>query len=104
MGPADDVDGAGEGVAAVREVRDARGGRERPREAGGAHGAHLGRPSRTPEPAPREAARRKRQRRQPRPRPAGGADALGDFLTSREGKAVQKKVMRGVFGMLRKRL
>ena len=34
----------------------------------------------------------------------GGADALGDFLTSREGKALQKKVMRGVFGMLRKRL
>jgi hypothetical protein len=29
---------------------------------------------------------------------------LSDFLTSREGKALQKKVMRGVFGMLRKRL
>jgi hypothetical protein len=34
----------------------------------------------------------------------GGLDVLSDFLTSREGKARQKKVMRGVFGMLRKRL
>jgi uncharacterized protein len=35
---------------------------------------------------------------------AGGVDVLTDFLTSREGKALQKKVMRGVFGMLRKSL
>ena len=32
------------------------------------------------------------------------ADSIGDFLRSREGKALQKKVMRGVFGMLKKRL
>ena len=38
------------------------------------------------------------------PPAGGGADVLGDFLTSREGKALQRKVMRGVFGMLRKRL
>jgi hypothetical protein len=36
------------------------------------------------------------------PKPAGGG--LGDFLNSREGKAVQRKVVRGLFGMLRKRL
>ncbi|HZG49835.1 MAG TPA: helicase HerA-like domain-containing protein [Thermoleophilaceae bacterium] len=35
---------------------------------------------------------------------AGGIDTLGHLLTSREGKALQRKVMRGVFGMLRKRL
>jgi hypothetical protein len=29
---------------------------------------------------------------------------LGDFLTSREGKAMQRKVLRGVFGMLKKQL
>jgi Bacterial protein of unknown function (DUF853) len=29
---------------------------------------------------------------------------LTDFLTSREGKSLQKKVMRGLFGMLRKSL
>jgi hypothetical protein len=28
---------------------------------------------------------------------------VGDFLTSREGKAMQRKVLRGVFGMLKKR-
>ena len=36
--------------------------------------------------------------------PDGGAGAIGDFLRSREGKALQKKVARGIFGMLRKRL
>jgi hypothetical protein len=29
---------------------------------------------------------------------------LGDFLGSREGKALQRKVARGMFGMLKKRL
>jgi hypothetical protein len=46
---------------------------------------------------------RKREPKSPPPK-AGGADVIGDFLTSREGKALQKKVMRGVFGMLKKRL
>jgi hypothetical protein len=51
-------------------------------------------PPRKPKPAPRKA-----------PAPGGsGADAIGDFLRSREGKALQKKVTRGIFGMLRKRL
>ena len=35
---------------------------------------------------------------------AKGAGGIGGFLKSREGKAVQKQVMRGVFGMLKKRL
>ena len=46
-------------------------------------------------------------RRAPERAPApkgGGADAIGDFLSSRQGKAMQKKVVRGIFGMLRKRL
>jgi hypothetical protein len=33
-----------------------------------------------------------------------GADELGDFLGSRQGKAIQREVIRGVFGMLRKRI
>jgi hypothetical protein len=49
------------------------------------------------------APRRSRTRRAPAP-PQGGADALGDFLRSREGKALQRKVTRMIFGMLRKRL
>jgi DNA helicase HerA-like ATPase len=40
------------------------------------------------------------QRRAPAPDPGG----IGDFLNSRQGKAVQREVIRGVFGMLRKRL
>ena len=29
---------------------------------------------------------------------------VGEFLNSRQGKALQKQVVRGVFGMLKKRL
>jgi len=53
-------------------------------------------PARVPEP-------RTRRRRAPEPS-AGTADTIGGFLTSRQGKALQREVMRGVFGMLRKRL
>jgi hypothetical protein len=35
---------------------------------------------------------------------AGGVEAIGKFLQSREGKRLQNQVVRGVFGMLRKRL
>ena len=38
-----------------------------------------------------------------KPPPAPG-DPLTDFMTSRQGKALQKEIVRGVFGMLRKRL
>ena len=55
-----------------------------------------------PAPAPK-APKAPRSRRAPAPK-GGGADAIGDFLTSRQGKALQREVMRGVFGMLRKRL
>jgi DNA helicase HerA-like ATPase len=53
------------------------------------------------EPAPPKP--RREPRREPVP-PAGTADTLGDFLTSRRGKALQREMMRGVFGMLRRRL
>jgi DNA helicase HerA-like ATPase len=33
-----------------------------------------------------------------------GAGALGDFLTSKHGKQLQKEVIRGVFGLLKKKL
>ena len=35
---------------------------------------------------------------------AGGADVRGDFLTSRQGKSLERQVVRGIFGMLRKKL
>jgi hypothetical protein len=50
-------------------------------------------------PAPKPKGRPKRA---PAPKPGGGD--LGDFLRSRQGKAIQREVIRGVFGMLRKRL
>ena len=50
------------------------------------------------EPPPRPRTRR-RKPAPPRPGPGG----IGDFLTSREGKTLQREVLRGVFGMLRKR-
>ena len=52
-------------------------------------------------PLPREDARRAPA---PRSDPAHPTDAIGDFLRSREGKALRRKVERGLFGMLRKRL
>jgi DNA double-strand break repair helicase HerA and related ATPase len=47
------------------------------------------------------------QRRKPKPRApaptASTSDAIGDFLNSRSGRALQKEIVRGVFGMLKKR-
>jgi hypothetical protein len=34
---------------------------------------------------------------------AGGVAAVTSFLQSKEGKQLQKEVMRGVFGLLKKR-
>src|SRR4051794_25496903 len=34
----------------------------------------------------------------------GGMDSIGDFLNSRQGKSLQRQVVRGVFGMLKKKL
>jgi DNA helicase HerA-like ATPase len=36
--------------------------------------------------------------------PQGGTDALGDFLKSKEGRQVQREVIRGMFGLLKKRM
>jgi hypothetical protein len=99
MAPVDDVEGA-----AKASPLWARYGQRA--EAQSAREMLAGRMADAAEPAQKPAAPRPRApRREPRrePAPTGGADAVGDFLTSREGKALQRKVMRGVFGMLRKR-
>ena len=54
------------------------------------------------EPEPLEAP--VRRRRQPAPARGNGGDPVTDFLSSRQGKAVQREVIRGMFGLLRKRL
>ncbi len=46
----------------------------------------------------RSTARRRKQAPDP------PSDPLTDFITSRQGKALQREIVRGVFGMLRKRL
>ena len=38
------------------------------------------------------------------PEPDSPTDAIADFLGSRQGKALQRKLARGAFGLLRKRL
>jgi DNA helicase HerA-like ATPase len=47
--------------------------------------------------------RSRRRRRAPAPR-TSTPDAIGDFLGSRQGKTLQREIVRGVFGLLRKRL
>jgi DNA helicase HerA-like ATPase len=100
MAPADDVDGAARASALwarYGERVDAQSARE----------LLAGRlaPPAPEEPDERPDARAPRQprRRAPAP-PASTADAIGDFLRSRQGKAIQRQVTRGVLGMLRKRL
>jgi DNA helicase HerA-like ATPase len=50
-----------------------------------------------------KAAPAKAQQKEAAKAAGGGAGAVGKFLKSREGKAMQKQVVRGVFGMLKKR-
>jgi DNA helicase HerA-like ATPase len=55
-----------------------------------------------PEPATAPAPSRAPRRRAPAPA-RSTPEAIGDFLTSRDGKRLQRQVVRGIFGMLRKR-
>jgi DNA double-strand break repair helicase HerA and related ATPase len=55
-----------------------------------------------PEPAVTAADPAPTRRRRAEPGPRG--DPLTDFLGSRQGKAIQREVIRGMFGLLRKRL
>jgi len=50
----------------------------------------------------REPRRRRSRRRAPAPADST-PDAIGDFLNSRSGRAIEREIVRGVFGLLRKR-
>ena len=101
IGPADDVEAAAKAsplfakygtrleTESAREKLEARLDRAEEAE-----------PARAPAPN----GKRRRRRAAPAPAPAGGLGQLGDFLGSREGKALERKVARGLFGMLKKRL
>jgi len=107
MAPADDVDGAAKASPLFAKY-GSRMERESAREKlagrmGAATAAQAPGSGDAPAEAPMEHV--------PVPRPApkapkreGGGDTVGDFLRSRQGKSLQRQVVRGVFGMLRKRL
>ena len=107
MGPADDVEGAARSsplfakygtrvdAQSAREQLAARMTAATPAAASGAPPAECA-PGREPE-APAPAPRR-------REKADDGSGAVGDFLRSRQGKALKRQVVRGVFGMLRRRL
>jgi hypothetical protein len=101
IGPAPDVDG----VAKASPLWATYGTRTEADSAREQLAARMEQADADAEPEPKPAKQRSRRRKPaPAPAPSRGVDALGDFLTSREGKALQRKVLRGVFGMLKKRV
>jgi DNA helicase HerA-like ATPase len=103
MAPADDVEGA----AKVSPLFAKYGTRVDAQSAREMLAARLEPPA-APEPAPHESGGGRPHRRRAQ---TGGSDALGQgtkalgkFLKSRQGKALEKQVARGIFGMLKKSL
>jgi DNA helicase HerA-like ATPase len=101
MGPADDVDGAAKASPLFAKYGtrvDSESAREKLAARTAAAAAAKPVPPSAPPPAPapehKEAAKAG----------SGGVDAVGKFLKSRQGKALERQVVRGVFGMLKKRL
>jgi len=97
MDPADDVDGTAKasplfakyGTRIDNEsAREVLAGRLAAATAAAAPAPAAAEPATAPAPAPKP------------PAPSGGG--LGDFLNSRQGKQLQKEVVRGVFGLLKK--
>jgi hypothetical protein len=100
IGPADDVEGAAKAsplFAKYGTRLEADSAREK-------LAGRVAQAEPAAEAAPARAPKRKRGRREAPAPPPGGLDQVGDFLGSREGKALQRKVARGLFGMLKKRL
>jgi uncharacterized protein len=56
-----------------------------------------------PAPAPAPAPKAERKHREAAGAAAGGVAVIGKFLTSRQGLAIERQVVRGIFGMLKKR-
>jgi DNA helicase HerA-like ATPase len=93
MGPSDDVDGAARRSPLYAKYgmrQDAQSARE-------LLAARLGEASAGEAPVPPEAERTKAAKAA-----GGGVDAIGDFLGSPAGRTIQREVVRGVFGLLKK--
>jgi uncharacterized protein len=97
MTPADDIDAAAK-ASPLYAKYGTRVDRESARELLASRLEQTA-PEPEPEPEPAEVLPRKEPRRK-----GGTADPLTDFLGSREGKRVQREIIRGMFGLLRKRL
>jgi uncharacterized protein len=95
MAPADDVDGA-----AKASQLYAKYGTKVDRES--AHEVLARRMEQSAEPAAVEQPEAPARRR--KAEPARSGDPLTDFLGSRQGKTIQREVIRGMFGLLKKRL
>jgi hypothetical protein len=97
IGPADDVDGAAKAsplFAKYGQRVDDQSARELLAARMDSHA----------EKAAEKKPRRRRREKVAVPAPSSGTDVLGDFLRSSTGKTLQREVLRGVFGMLKKRL
>jgi uncharacterized protein len=102
IGPADDVDGAAKSSPLYAKY-GIRVEAESAREKLATRMEEATVDAADTEPTAKRPRARRRRKAPPAPAPSGPGDVLGDFLTSREGKAMQRKVLRGVFGMLKKR-
>ena len=94
MGPADDV-GAAAGASPLATKYGTRIDSQSAREL---LAARLGAPAADKPPLVKE------EHREAAKATKDGAGGLGDFLGSRQGQALEREVIRGVFGMLRKRM
>ena len=99
MAPADDVDGAAKASPLFAKYGTAVD-RESARELLARRIEQAPEPERVAEPAEPEPLPRRGRRAEPTP----SGDPLTDFLGSRQGKTLQREVIRGMFGLLRKRL
>ena len=92
MAPADDVDGAAKAsplYAKYGTPVDTQSARE-------LLAARIAAPSASPKPA--------KEHKEAAAAAGGGAEAIGKFLASRQGRRLEREVVRGVFGLLRKSL
>jgi hypothetical protein len=101
MAPADDVEAAAKASPLWAKYGE-RADRESARERLEARVEQAARPREEPAPE-RPKPKRSRSRRRPA-EPEKSGDPITDFLTSREGQRLGREIVRGVFGMLRKRL
>jgi DNA helicase HerA-like ATPase len=97
MGPADDIDGA----VAASPLTAKYGTRADSESAREILAARL---ERAAEPEPEKPKAPSKRAKEAAKASRDGGDALTDFLTSRRGQSLQKEIVRGIFGLLRRKL